>query len=170
MHAKFSAFVLDIPPPPHIIVLAYSATGTIAVASYIAIFVRWNCKNLILYMAGLNVYHGRVYSNSVLVHKVEGIAVLNLNSQTRGQTVYHFFDCNSTSTIPTKLVWERENGNQRFPTETSSGTVLRLDMAPTTGQDLRPVMSSDLGVYVCRDSTTDERLAVKVLGGTCATK
>ena len=111
--------------------------------------------------ATLNVYHGRIYTQSVLVGRVEGITVLNLN----GPPVYHFFDCNSTTASPGNLVWERENGNQRFPTEISSGAVLRLDMAPTTGSDLRPVMSSDLGVYVCRDITADERVAVNILGG-----
>ncbi len=118
----------------------------------------------ILYIATLNVYHGRIYTYFVLVDRVEDITVLSLNGD---ELVYHFFDCNSTTTSPVNLVWERGDGeNQRFPTSISSGAVLRLDMAPTTGKDLRPVMSSDLGVYVCRDVTTNETLSLKIFGGT----
>lgn len=80
--------------------------------------------------------------------------------------VSHYLDCNSTTTSLSHLRWEREGGDQRFPTEDIPGIGLRLDFAPRTGQDLRPIVSSDLGVYVCVDTTTDERLSVTVTDGT----
>lgn len=113
-------------------------------------------------IATLNVYHGRVYPHTGTIERVEGIAVLNLNNT--GPTVYHFFDCNSTTTSPISLAWEREDGIQRFPTRVS-GSVLRLDMAPTVGPDPRPVMSSDVGVYICRNTAGTESISVKIVAG-----
>lgn len=98
-------------------------------------------------------------STNVSVNRVLGVTLLN----TSDLTTTHFFDCNSTTTHPNMLVWEKEGGRQRFPTTVIPGLGLRLDLAPITG--LSAVMPSDLGVYTCVDKRSDERLSISIVEG-----
>ena len=94
-------------------------------------------------------------ANSVTVNEVRGVTLLNIETG-----VSHFLDCNSTSSGPRDLSWEKEGGALRFTPTVVGGTSLRLDFAPKMGQDVPPIMSSDLGVYACVNTATGERESV----------
>lgn len=112
----------------------------------------------------LTVTYGRVTfttsgSATVTTITVEGVAALDLVGV--GTMVNHFFDCESNHN-PAMLVWEKESGQNRFPTVTNDD-VLRLDMSPVGA----PVDFPDLDIYTCRDILTGEAASINVTEGMC---
>lgn len=92
---------------------------------------------------------------------VRGVTLLN----TMETGISHYLDCISNTTSPGNLRWARQGGGLRFTPTVLDDRKLRLDFAPKTGQDVNPIMSSDLGVYVCEDTTTDESVSVTIVEG-----
>ena len=94
------------------------------------------------------------------------MAVLNLEG---GASASHFFDCHTEVGTPSDLTWSRENGLQRFPTESASIivngqnlTTLRLDMAPPGEPNVR---NADTGIYTCRNTQTGQSASLNITGG-----
>ena len=90
--------------------------------------------------------------------QVEVVAALDLE----GQAVYHSFECLSFYG-GNNLVWERENGTQRFPTyPVTDGQLLNMSA------DSVSVEISDLGIYTCRDTVRGEEISINITGGLCS--
>lgn len=97
-------------------------------------------------------------TSQVKVTTPVGVAVLYLDSP---NTLEHRFDCQSDEGSVSDLLWQRLDGINRFPTY-PVGSQLRLDMAPENESQAN---SSDLGVYVCRNTLTRESMSLNITGG-----
>ena len=87
--------------------------------------------------------------------QVEVVAALDLE----GPSVYHSIECLSFHGND-NLVWERENGSQRFPTHpVEDGLLLNMSAGGL------PVGTSDLGIYICRDTSRGDRITLNITGG-----
>lgn len=90
---------------------------------------------------------------------IEGVVALDL-----AETVTnHFFDCVTSEGGPSDLVWEKENGSNRFPSQIFNNQ-LRLNLAPDDNIPRADYL--DLGVYTCRSTVTGETVSLNVTGGT----
>lgn len=118
--------------------------------------------------ATLTLYHGRVSGTGANTNEVEGVAVLNLGGTAM---ISHFFDCYTSVGSVNDLRWSREEGTQRFPTtvvgpfviDGVSRMLLRLNLAPIEGGVIRPVMNSDVGIYIC--SSPEQSVSINITGG-----
>ena len=86
-----------------------------------------------------------------------------------GSEYSYFFDCATKESTPSDLVWEKNEGTQRFPVTTENYThegvpfsTHRMNFAPNNA----PAAGySDVGVYTCRDTVTGETLSINITGG-----
>ena len=85
---------------------------------------------------------------------IQNVVALDLG----GQVANHSFECLSFYGGD-NLVWEREDGPQRFPTH--SVTDGRLLIIPQL------VESSDLGLFICRDTVRGDNISIYIDGGLC---
>ena len=113
----------------------------------------------------LTIYHGRVSLSGASIIEVRGVTVLNIGSNFR-----HFIDCATTEGTANYLVWEKNEGTQRFPVTTENynyeGVQLstrRMDFAPNNAP---AVGHNDVGVYTCDNTITGEMLSINISGGT----
>ncbi len=118
----------------------------------------------------MTIYHGRVTSQGANVNVVEGVAVLNLGGTAM---ISNFFDCHTTQGSPEDLRWTKEEGTQRFPTDSAdlliddvTRRVLRMDLAPTTGGGMA-AGNADTGVYICTNTAAapPQSVSVNITGG-----
>lgn len=123
-----------------------------------------------IYSAQLTIYHGRgvLIENIRFEEIVQGVAVLNLEDP----MVLHLFDCSRDADgSASDLIWERENGLQRFPTSNQeimlqerSIDTLRLSLFSAD------VTRGDLGVYTCIDTVSNHTISINITGGITVTK
>ncbi len=118
----------------------------------------YGCLTFYFCAATLTVNHGRIvfFTGREDINEIVGVATLDLG----GSRIDQYFDCISTNGV-TNLVWERDGGSVRFPTEVRDGA-LRLNMAPDNAD---PVDYPDLDIYTCRDTVTGDRNPINVTGG-----
>ena len=89
--------------------------------------------------------------------QIEVVAALDLEGELdlEGQNVNHSFECQSLNRSDS-LVWERENGTQRFPTySVDNGIVLNMSSVDLT----------DLDIYICRDMLSGDEISINITGG-----
>ena len=121
---------------------------------------------LISPIGALTIYHGRVsLSNIVTIVEVRDVTVLNIGSSFR-----HFIDCASTEGTASDLVWEKNEGTQRFPVTTESYNyegvpflTRRMNFAPNNVPKFK---QNDVGVYTCMSNVTGDMLSINITGGT----
>lgn len=84
-------------------------------------------------------------------NEVHGVVALNLRPQTND-----FMDCISSTTHPDNLRWEKDGKIENSIVENSNARRLDLASAET---------AEDLGIFVCFDTETHERLPINITAG-----
>ena len=114
----------------------------------------------------LTIYHGRVSQSGASIIEVRGVTVLNIGVS----NIRHFIDCATTEATASDLVWEKNEGTQRFPVTTENynheGVQLstrRMNFAPNNAP---AAGRNDVGVYTCNDTVTGDMLSINITGGT----
>ena len=113
----------------------------------------------------LAIYRGIVSQNDAIISEVRGETVLSIGSNFR-----YFFDCATKEGTVSDLVWEKNEGTQRFPVTTENYnyegvpfSTLRMNFAPRNA----PIAGfNDVGVYTCRNTVTGNMLSINIFGGT----